>query len=36
MIYQQYEAEKRKIREQNLTPKQYERKIKELAIRLGV
>ena len=34
--YEQYEREKRRLQSQNLPPKEYERKIRELCRKLGV
>lgn len=31
-----YEIEKRKLQQMNLTPKEYEKRIKELAKKLGI
>lgn len=33
--WRRYEDEKRKLREMGLSPKEYERRVKELAARLG-
>lgn len=33
--WRMYEEEKKKLREQGLSPKEYERRVKALAVRLG-